>query len=221
MQLPSLRSDRRLLRRAAGLGLLAAALALPASASPADATLRVGTSGDYEPFSFASPGEAAGRLIGFDLAVARLYAADRGFALELVRFRWPELLRDLAAGRFDLAMSGVTVRPERSLVGRFSAPVAESGAVALVRDPRRFRQIDDLDHPSVRLVTRMPANRHVTKSGRLNAKAARSSLRAKPRPTLTAITKMLLSMYWYWMGVSSRSWGTPTVNSGSSLGESW
>ena len=54
--------------------------------------------------------------------------------LELVRFRWPELTSDLIAGRFDLAMGGVTMRPERAVAGSFTRPVAVAGAVVLARE---------------------------------------------------------------------------------------
>ena len=101
--------------------------------------LRVGTSGDYAPFSSGDGGSRA----GFDIAVARAYAEERGLGLEFVRFRWPDLVRDLAAGRFDVAMSGVTVQPRRSLAGRFSVPVVESGAVLLMRESGRFGAIED------------------------------------------------------------------------------
>jgi cyclohexadienyl dehydratase len=67
------------------------------------------------------------------VAVARRFAADAGLRLELVRFAWPDLVPDLAAGRFDLAMGGVTMRPERAIAGRFTRPVAETGAVVLAR----------------------------------------------------------------------------------------
>src|SRR3989454_8449239 len=39
----------------------------------------------------------------------------------------------LAAGRFDLAMGGVTMRPERAVAGAFTRPVAAAGAVVLAR----------------------------------------------------------------------------------------
>jgi cyclohexadienyl dehydratase len=107
----------------------------------------VGTSGDYAPFSHV---DDAGRRVGFDVDVARAYAADRGLEIEWVPFRWPELAADLAAGRFDVAMSGVTVRPERSAAGRFSLPVAESGAVALVPAASGL-DLASLEAPGVRL----------------------------------------------------------------------
>lgn len=123
-------------------------LAAPAGAE-APRTLRVGTSGDYAPFSVASAdGEG---FEGFEPALARRFADERGLELEWVRFAWPELEADLAAGRFDVAMSGVTVRPERSLAGRFTVPVARSGAVALVADDAAWRSVEDLRTPGVRI----------------------------------------------------------------------
>jgi len=121
-------------RRAAALAIavLAAACLHPRPEGP---PLLVGTSGDYPPFSLARDGTTE----GLDIEVARRFARDSGRRLELVRFRWPELTRDLAAGRFDLAMGGVTLRPERAVAGVFTRPVAEAGAVVLAHqrlDPR-------------------------------------------------------------------------------------
>ena len=59
--------------------------------APREAVLRVGTSGDYVPFS--SDGE------GFDVEVAALLARELGARVEWVPFRWPELSADLAADR--------------------------------------------------------------------------------------------------------------------------
>lgn len=111
--------------------------------------LRVGTSGDYPPFTRAQG--ALDAVTGFDPAVARAWAAERGSEIEWVRFRWTELLGDLAAQRFDVAMSGVTIRPERALAGRFSVPVVRSGAVVLVRDPAAFPSLAALSRPGVRI----------------------------------------------------------------------
>ena len=112
--------------------------------------LRVGTSGDYAPFSFPSR-ETPGGLDGFDVALARAYAEERGLRLELVRFSWPKLLRDLTEGSFDVAMSGVTVRPERSLAGRFTVALAKSAAVVLVHDHIAVSNLDRLDQQRYRI----------------------------------------------------------------------
>jgi cyclohexadienyl dehydratase len=91
--------------------------------------LRVGTSGDYAPFSIAAGG-AHGRgeaPSGFDVAVAERFAAEAGLRIEWVAFRWPDLGPDVAAGRFDVAMSGVTWTPERATQGFLTRAVAASG----------------------------------------------------------------------------------------------
>lgn len=107
--------------------------------------LRVGTSGDYPPFSDWPTGANEPR--GFSIDVARRYALDSGREIEWVRFRWPELAEDLAARRFDLALSGITVRPDRSIAGRFSLPLTTSGAVALVEQDSDLTQPSQLDAP--------------------------------------------------------------------------
>ena len=105
-------------------------LALPAGPQASELrVLRVGTSGDYAPFSEAVEETSVYR--GFDIAVAEAFARDRGYQLEWVQFVWPELTANLKSGRFDLAMSGITVRVDRSALGRFSVPVMTSGAVLL------------------------------------------------------------------------------------------
>ncbi len=136
------------------------ALAAAACASPSPPPLHVGTSGDYAPFSTWSDGHAdafAGALLG-------AFAADQRVALSWTRFRWPDLVGDLRAGRFDLAADGITVRPERSIAGRFTVPVARGGAVLLLRRPAwaparvegsgraaALAALRDLDRPELRV----------------------------------------------------------------------
>ncbi|MBM4247344.1 MAG: transporter substrate-binding domain-containing protein, partial [Deltaproteobacteria bacterium] len=95
----------------------------PPSVAP---PLRVGTSGDYPPFSVRAPD---GTFDGFDVAAARAYARDRGRSVELVPFTWPELERRLVARELDVVMSGVTVRGDRLAIAPMSATVARASAV--------------------------------------------------------------------------------------------
>ncbi|HKJ25332.1 MAG TPA: transporter substrate-binding domain-containing protein, partial [Myxococcota bacterium] len=111
---------------------------------------------------------------GFDVAVARAFADDAGLALRFERFAWPALARDVAAARFTVAMSGVTVRPERSVVGRFSVPVARSGAVVLARPAAAAGGLDGLDRPEVRIA--------VNAGGHLERAARRRFARASLQP---------------------------------------
>ncbi len=156
-------SRRRRTSRAAVAALLV--LLLPAASARGDEAaqapkiLRVATSGDYAPFSFAAPGTPTDAnigsdgkpLTGFDIEIATRFARDNGYQLEFVRFRWPEFGHMLAVGGFDVAMSGVTLKPERSVAGRYSIPVAVTHAVALTWPGSGATTVEDLDRQSRRI----------------------------------------------------------------------
>lgn len=129
---------------------LCALLCILSAAASAQDVLRVGTSGDYAPFSSR---DSAGAWAGFDIVVAQRLAADLGRPVEFVPFRWPDLAAQMRADAFDIAMSGVTVRADRAVSFAFSRPYAVTGAVAVVRqrDRRRFQRVTDLDRQAVRI----------------------------------------------------------------------
>ncbi len=136
--------------------------------------LRVGTSGDYKPFSFVVPkadvekGRQAKRdvdsrlsnktddqvLIGYDIDAAKKLAEDLGVKLEFVPFEWRNLIAGLVADKYDIAMSGITIRLERAKAVAFSEPYILIGSSPLVRKEhaKRFRSWQDVDRPGVRLV---------------------------------------------------------------------
>jgi cyclohexadienyl dehydratase len=132
-------ASRRARRRGLGVGcalvLLAAAFGARAGSIPGgvgadDAlprTVRVGTSGDYRPFTDGSGADRG----GFDIAVAEAFARDAGLSIQWISFRWPDLAGDLAADRFDVAMSGVTWTPDRATTGYLTRAVAVTGPCVL------------------------------------------------------------------------------------------
>lgn len=125
-------------------------VALLCLAADAPLPLRVGTSGDYAPFSIAAPGDARS---GFDVDLVAKLAPALGRSPEFVGFRWQELAQRAQAGTFDLVASGVTIRPDRVLLGRFTRPYAVSEAVVLIRrrDTDRFADLAALDVPTSRI----------------------------------------------------------------------
>ena len=87
--------------------------------------LRVGTSGDYAPFSRSGT--------GFDVEVAERMALDLGYRIRWVRFTWPTLRAAVLREDFDIAMSGITWQPERAVLGAMSRAVALGGVCLLRR----------------------------------------------------------------------------------------
>ena len=167
-------SSRRL-RGGFALGArLCAALLLFAAlaAHAAEKTLRVAVTGDYPPLCERTE---PGNYVGLDPDIARAFAAQRGYAIAWVPVTWPELGAALAEGRFDVAMTGVTVRVDRSIAGRFSVPVTESGAVVLVRDAALASE-EALSAPGVALTVN--AGGHLERVAR--ARFPRAAISALP-----------------------------------------
>src|SRR5580704_18288466 len=92
--------------------------------------LRVGTTGDYTPFSLLQPD---GSYQGADIDMAHDLAGRLGVRAEWVPTVWVDLLDDFLAGRFDIAMGGVTVNPQRAEKAFFSLPTFVDGKRPLCR----------------------------------------------------------------------------------------
>lgn len=112
-------------------------------------TIKVGTTGDYAPYSFRDLD--SGGFEGFDIDVAHRLAADLGVKLELVQATWPTLMAGLEAGKYDIVASGVTVTPEREEAAAFSTPYLHPRFVPIIRkkDAGRFKSLADIDQPGV------------------------------------------------------------------------
>jgi len=100
----------------------------PSTPTPARPHLRVGTSGDYAPFSVRS---ADGTIRGFDAEIADALARDLGLELEWITFRWPTLQTQLQNNEFDVAMGGVTWQPARGVLGYLTRAVGRGGPCVL------------------------------------------------------------------------------------------
>ena len=71
-----------------------------------------------------------------------------------VRTSWPSLLADLAAQRFDVALGGISITPERRARGRFSLPYQSGGKTFLARcaERARYRTLAQVDRRKVRVI---------------------------------------------------------------------
>jgi len=114
-------------------------------------TLRIGTTGDYAPFSL----EANGSLGGSDIDRAQQLAARLHAAPVFIHTTWSSMSDDLNHGAFDVALGGVSVTPAREAVGAFSAPYASGGKTILSRcaDRQKFSKgLVSVDQSRVRVI---------------------------------------------------------------------
>lgn len=112
--------------------------------------LRVGTPGDYRPFAIKT--EAG--YSGHDIDVIEAMAKELGVKVEYVPTSWPNLMKDIQADRFDVAVGGITRNVARIRQIEMLPGYAPFGKVALVRaaDKDRFRVLADLNQPGVRVI---------------------------------------------------------------------
>lgn len=115
--------------------------------------LLVGTTGDYRPLTYR---EADGTYWGFGIELADSLASRLGVTVQFVPTSWPTLTADVLAEpqRFDLAMGGITITDARCETMLMSNGYLANGKTILCRaeDTARFRSLEDIDRPEVRVM---------------------------------------------------------------------
>ena len=117
--------------------------------------LRVGVS-TFEPWAMR---DRSGELVGFEVDVATKVAADMGVAVEFVPTSWDGIIPALIAGKFDVIIGGLSIRPQRNLTINFTIPYAHSGmGIAANRElTRELAWPDGYDSDEVTLTCRRGA----------------------------------------------------------------
>jgi cyclohexadienyl dehydratase len=114
--------------------------------------LRVGTTGDYRPFTARD--KDSGAYSGFDIDMAQALGAALGVRVEFAATSWSNLTKDFDAGAFDIAMGGVSISLERAKKGLFSAPYLREGKTPIARcaDRDKYQTLADIDRPDVTVI---------------------------------------------------------------------
>lgn len=115
--------------------------------------LRVGTTGDFMPFSYQSDPNSS-EYFGIDIELAKDLASSLGVKLKIVKTSWPKLMSDLHANEFDICMSGVTIKLDRQSKALFSEPVLESGKAVITRDEnaQKYQRLEDINKREVKII---------------------------------------------------------------------
>jgi cyclohexadienyl dehydratase len=113
--------------------------------------LRVGTTGDFKPFSYLNP--ATNDYEGHDIEAAKLLAESLGVKIQFVKTTWPTLLKGIQEDQYDIAMCGITRNLARQKVAGLSHPYINVGKSPLIRtaDRNRFKTLTDIDRPGVKI----------------------------------------------------------------------
>jgi ABC-type amino acid transport substrate-binding protein len=96
--------------------------------------LRVGYHPENLPFSFVND---RGDLVGFDVELMHVLARELKVEVEFIEWTYKTIFSDLDQGKFDIAIGGLIVNPERLTKANFSNPYINMTTAVVVKDHRR------------------------------------------------------------------------------------
>ena len=111
--------------------------------------IRIGTTGDYKPFTYLN----GDKYEGYDIEVAKLIAKELGVKVEFVPTTWKTLISDLNEDKYDIAMGGITRTVKRQVEAQMSNPYLVFGKCYLVRkgEKGKYNSIEAVNKPSVKV----------------------------------------------------------------------
>ncbi|RKP46435.1 transporter substrate-binding domain-containing protein [Trinickia fusca] len=128
------------------LTLAATFAAMPGAASAqGQDTLQVATDATFPPMEFTMNGQRT----GFDVDIMNAIAKAMGKNIQWTDIDFKGLIPGLIAHRFDVAISGIYITPERSQVVDFTQSYFAGGLVALVKADSPIKTLADLDGKKV------------------------------------------------------------------------
>jgi ABC-type amino acid transport substrate-binding protein len=96
--------------------------------------LRVGYHPENLPFSFIND---ENELVGLDVELMHVLARELKVDLEFIEWNYETVFKDLDRGKFDIAIGGLIVNPERLAKANFSTPYINMTTAVVVEDHRR------------------------------------------------------------------------------------
>ena len=114
--------------------------------------LLVGTTGDSKPMSYLN--RETGRYEGFDTEASELLAQSLGVQVKFIPTTWSTLTADTLAGKFDIAMCGITRTLAREQKMAQSNGYLVFGKTILCRkdDAKKFKTLADMNKKDVRVM---------------------------------------------------------------------
>lgn len=114
--------------------------------------LRVGTTGDYKPFTYYDDKNKS--FIGSDIDMAMDLAKELGVEVKFIKTTWKNMEKDLVEDKYDIAMGGISVKLSRQLNGFFSMPYLVTGKTPITRkeNVNRFDTLEKIDNKNITVI---------------------------------------------------------------------
>ncbi len=108
----------------------------------------------YMPFEMK---DKKGRIIGYDVDMAKKMAKEMGVKLKLLPTAWDGIIAALITSKCDIIMSGMTVTQQRNLKINFANPYIVVGQTMMMSKKLegKIKSAKDLDTPEYTVVTKL------------------------------------------------------------------
>jgi ABC-type amino acid transport substrate-binding protein len=104
--------------------------------------LTVGTNIPYEPMEYY---DESGKAVGVDIDIINEIANRLNVPVEVVNYGWDELFIAVNESKVDLAISSITITPERSVNFLFSVPYFNAGQIVITtNDNDKIKTPEDM-----------------------------------------------------------------------------
>ena len=90
--------------------------------------IKIATESSYKPFSYT---DADGKLIGYEIELIEALCAQMQAKCDIISQDWDGLIPGLNAQKFDAAIAGMSITPERKEVVEFSDPYFHTGIILI------------------------------------------------------------------------------------------
>jgi len=116
--------------------------------------LRIGLDPGYMPFEMK---DKKGRLIGYDIDMAKKMAKEMGVKVKFVSTAWDGIIAGLVTEKYDIIMSGMTITQQRNNKVNFANPYIVVGQTMLMKKSlsSKVKTAADLDKKEYTIVTKL------------------------------------------------------------------
>ncbi len=115
--------------------------------------IRVGMS-TFKPWAMK---DKTGKLIGFEIDVARRLAKDMDVDIEFVPTKWAGIIPALLTGKFDVIIGGMGILPKRNLKVNFTIPYDHSGMSLVAHKTKAagLKRLEEFNQPGIIITARL------------------------------------------------------------------
>ncbi len=116
--------------------------------------LIVGMEPGYMPFEMK---DKKGRIIGYDVDMAKQMAKEMGVKVKFVSTAWDGIIAGLVTEKYDIIMSGMTITQQRNLKVNFANPYIVVGQTIMMKNSlgSKIKTARDLDQPQYTVATKL------------------------------------------------------------------